>query len=209
MDINSCTGMRRIGWTGSKVLGACGRDELKDKGERLLIHATDKQFAHFKTYYATPARRISYTFQCPNGGKAEYRLDYILTRKVDRRLVRNVTVRTPHRENAKSDHNLASAVIHLQVLLGRIAASRPMRVLKNRRAIDLPRLMADPHLRMNFQNAIAAKLVSPITGTIAGSVDDMTSSLTEPIRSTAADISYPICLKQVPRSWWATEETKT
>ena len=61
---------------------------------------------------------------------------------------------------------------------------------------------------MNFQNAIAAKLASPIPGTNAGSVDDITSLLTETLLSNAADIAHPIRRKQVPRGWCATEETK-
>ena len=83
MDANARTGIRGIGWTDSEVLGAYGRDELNDNGERLLIHGTDNKFALLNTYYATPARGISYTFQRPNRGKAKYRLDYILTRQVD------------------------------------------------------------------------------------------------------------------------------
>ena len=204
MDANARTRMRGIGWTDSKVLGAYGRDELNDSGERLMIHATDYKLALLNTYYATPARGISYTFQSPNPGKAQYRLDYILTRQVDRRLVRNVTVRTPPRENAESDHNF---VIGNICLLGRIAPNRPKRDIKNRRAIDLPRLMPEPHLQMNFQNAIAAKLASPIPGTNAGNVDDMTSLLTETLLSNAADIAPPIRRKQIPRGWCATEDT--
>ena len=164
MDANARTGMRGIGWTDNKVLGAYGRDDLNDNGERLLTTATDNKLALLSTYYATPARGISYTFQSPNRGNAQCRLDYILTRQVDRRLVRNAAVQTPPRENAESDHNLVIGNIRL---LGRIAPNRPKGVIKNRPAIDLPRLMAEPHLRMNFQNAIAAKqLASPIPGTI-------------------------------------------
>ena len=144
MNANARTGMRGIGWTDSKVLGAYGRDELNDNGDRLLVHATDKKLALLNTYYATLARGVSYTFQSPKRGKAQYRLDYVLTRQVDRRLVRNVTVRTPPRENAESNHNLVIGNIRL---LGRIAPNRPKRVIKNRRANDLPRLMADPQLR--------------------------------------------------------------
>ena len=113
IDVNARTGMRGIGWTDSKVLGAYGRDELNDNGELLLAHATDNKLALLNTYYATPARGISYTFQSPNRRKAPYRLDYILTRQVDRRLVRNVTGRTPPRENAVSDHNLVIRNIRL------------------------------------------------------------------------------------------------
>ena len=114
--------------------------------------------------------------------------------------------RTPPRENAELDHNLVIGNIRL---LGRIAPNHPKGVIKNRRAIDLPRLMADPQLRMKFQNAIAAKLASPIPGTNAGRVDDMTSLLTETLLSNAADIAAtPIRRKQAPRGWCATEETK-
>ena len=68
--------------------------------------------------------------------------------------------------------------------------------------------MADPHLRMNFQNAIAANLAYPTPGTNAGSVDDMASLLTETLPSNAADIAPPVRRKQVPRGRCATEETK-
>ena len=66
MDANARTGMRGIEWTDSKVLGAYGRDELDDNGERLSTHATDNKLALLNTYYATPARGISYTFQSPS-----------------------------------------------------------------------------------------------------------------------------------------------
>ena len=197
--------MRGIEWTDSKVLGAYGRDELNDNGERLLIHATDDQLSLLNTYYATPGRGISHTFQSPNQGKAQYKLAYILTRQVDRRLVRNITARTPPRENAESDHNLVFGNIRIS---GRITPNRPKRIIKSPRAIDLPRLMADPHLRMNFQEAIAAKLASLIPGTNIGSVDDMASVLTETLLSSAADIALSIRRKQVPRGWCAIAETK-
>ena len=68
--------------------------------------------------------------------------------------------------------------------------------------------MADPHLRMNLQNAIAAKLASPTPGTDAGNVDDMASLLTKSLLSNAAGIAPPIRRKQVPKGWCATEATK-
>ena len=72
-------------------------------------------------------------------------------------------------------------------------------------AIDLPKLMADPHLRMNLQETIAAKFSSPIPDTNTGSVLDMTSVLTKTLLSNAADIAPPIRRKKVPRGWCATE----
>ena len=68
--------------------------------------------------------------------------------------------------------------------------------------------MADPQLRMNLENAIAATLASPTPGTNAGSVDDMASLLTEMLLSNAADRAPPIRRKQVSRGWCATEATK-
>ena len=62
MDANARTGMRGIGWTDSKVLGAYGRDELNDNGERLLIQETVHKLALLNAYDATPAHGISYTF---------------------------------------------------------------------------------------------------------------------------------------------------
>ena len=148
MDANARTGIRGIGWTGRKVMGAYGRDELNDNGERLLLHAADNKLALLDTYYTTPPRGISHTLQSPNRGKAQHRLDYLLTQQADRRLVRNVTVRTPPKENAESDHNLVLGNFRF---LGRIALNRRKGVSKNRRAIDLPRLMADPDLRLNMK----------------------------------------------------------
>ena len=69
--------------------------------------------------------------------------------------------------------------------------------------------MAGPHLGMNYQEAIAAKLTSPIPGANTGSVDDMTSVLTKTLLlSNTAYIAPPIRRKQVPRGRCATEETK-
>ena len=69
------------------------------------------------------------------------------------------------------DHNLVISSIRL---LGRIATNRAKTVVKNRRAtIDLQRSLADPHLRMNLQNTIAANLASSTPGINAESVDDM------------------------------------
>ena len=68
--------------------------------------------------------------------------------------------------------------------------------------------MADSHHRMIFQETTVAKLASPTPGTNTGSVDDMTSVLTEKLLSNAADIAPPIWRKQVPRGWCATEQTK-
>ena len=52
MDAIARTGMRGIGWTDSKVSGACRRHELNDNGERLLLHAPDSKLAVLNMYNA-------------------------------------------------------------------------------------------------------------------------------------------------------------
>ena len=114
-------------------------------------------------------------------------------------------MRTPPKEYAESGDYLVFGIIRL---VDRIAPNRPKRVIKNRRAIESPRLMADPHLRMNLLETIAAKFSSSIPGANTGSVHDMTSALTKTLLSNAADIAPPIRRKHIPRGWCATEETK-
>ena len=77
MDANARTGMRGIGWTDSKVLGAYGRDELNDNGERLLIHATDNKLSlltrgmlHLLVVYRTRFRVL--TEERPSTGLTTY-----------------------------------------------------------------------------------------------------------------------------------------
>ena len=68
--------------------------------------------------------------------------------------------------------------------------------------------MADPHFRINLQNAIAGEPAYSTPGTDAGSVDDMGSVLTETLLSSAADTVPPIRRKQVAKGWCATRDTK-
>lgn len=77
-----------------KVLGTYGHGKLDRKNlpysTRFLKHQT---------------RGISYTFQNANIGGGRYRLDCILTRQEDRRLIRNASFRSPPVEKPQSDHN--------------------------------------------------------------------------------------------------------
>ena len=98
-----------------------GAMELNDNGERLLLHETDNKLALLNTFFATLNDGISYTFQSANSVKGQSRLDYILPRQVDRRHLRNITVRRPPEERHESDHNLVVASIRL---LGRFAPNR-------------------------------------------------------------------------------------
>ena len=63
------------GETYSKVLGAYGRDVLNENGKPLLRFAEDNKLAFLNTFFSTPKRDISFTFQSANRGKGEARLD--------------------------------------------------------------------------------------------------------------------------------------
>ena len=113
MDANDRTGVRGIGWTNCKVMGAYVRYELNDNGERLL-HTTDNKLALLNTYYAAPARGMLYAFQIPNRGKAQYRLDYILKRQVDH-------CADPTQEERWSAHHVVLGIIASWVASHQIA----------------------------------------------------------------------------------------
>ena len=94
MDANARTERRAKGGVGSKdnkVLGAYGRDTFNDNGELLLSFANNHDLAIVDTFFSTPKGGVSHTFN----GRGKKRIDYILTRQRDRKLVRNVTVHPP------------------------------------------------------------------------------------------------------------------
>ena len=108
MDANTRTGRREKGQAGSKdskILGAYGRDTLNVNGERLLFFANNHDLALVNTFFSTPNGGVSHTFN-GRGGK---RIDYILTRQRDRKLVRNVTVHPQPSFPPILDHNVVSA----------------------------------------------------------------------------------------------------
>ena len=94
---NARTGKRGEGGgvIDSKAQGAYGSDVLNEHGKLLLRFAEDNKLALLNTLFCTPKSGVSYTFQCANRGKGQARLDYILTKQTDRRLVRCVNVRPP------------------------------------------------------------------------------------------------------------------
>ena len=79
----------------SKVLGAYRRDMLNENGKLLLGFAEYNKLALLKTLFCTPKSGVSFTLQSANRSKGQARLDYILTKRADRRLIRCVNVRRP------------------------------------------------------------------------------------------------------------------
>ena len=115
MDANARTGGRGEGgglFIGDvRVLGPYGRDTLNDNGSRLLACAAEYKLSIVNTFFSTPKRggnSDAFTYEGPKESH-RWRLDYILVRQHDRRLVRNITVHP----KMKSDHRLVSASIGL------------------------------------------------------------------------------------------------
>ena len=165
-----------------------GRDVLSENGKLLLGFAEDNKLAFLNTLFCTPKSGVSYTFQSVNRGKGQARLDYILTKQADRRLIRCVNVHRPPLELPESDHNLVYAKVCI-----------PRRSAPNRRKRDstketsklayLGRLMADPNLRYQVANPMVAALPPIPDGTC---ISDIAADMANVVLSTTAEL--------VPRS---------
>ena len=107
-DANARTGKRGEGGgeIDSKAQGAYGRDVVDEDGKLLLRFAEDNKLALLNMFFCTPKSGVSCTFQSANRGKGQARLDYILLKQVDHRLVRCFKVRSPPFESAESQEGL-------------------------------------------------------------------------------------------------------
>ena len=155
------------------MLGAYGRDKVNKNGKLLLGFAKDNKLALLNTFFRTPQNGVSYTPQSVNRSKGQSRLDYILTKQADRRLIRCVNVRRPPLEAPESDHNL----VYAKVRIPRRSApnrSKRDRTKENPKLADLRRLMTDPNLRFQVANAMVEALPPIPDGTcINGIATDM------------------------------------
>ena len=110
MDANAGTERMEKGQLGSKdskILGAYGRDTLNDNEELLLSFANNHDLARVNTFFSTPRSGVSDTFN----RRGKKRIDYILMRQRDRKLVRNVTVHHQPSFLPISYHNIVSASV--------------------------------------------------------------------------------------------------
>ena len=89
IDANAWTGKRGEGGgeAGKKMLGAYGRDVLNENVKLLLGFAEYNKLALLNTLFCTSKSGVSYTSQSANRSKGQARLDYILTKQADRRLI--------------------------------------------------------------------------------------------------------------------------
>ena len=131
---------------------------------------------------------MSYTFQSANRSKGQARLDYILTKQADRRLIRCVNVRQPMLEAPEEDHNL----VYVKVRIPRtFAPNRRKRdsTEETPKLAGLRRLMTDPNLRFQVANAMVDALPPFPDGTL---ISDIATDMADVMLSNAAEL--------VPRS---------
>ena len=164
------------------MLGAYGRDKLNEKGKLLLGFAEDNKLALLNTLFCTSKRSVSCTFQSAKRSKGQERLDYILAKQVNRRLIRCVNVRRPPLEAPESDHNIVYAKVRIP------RRSAPNRRKRDRtketpRLADLRRLTTDPNLRFQVANAMVHALPPIPDGTcISDIATDMRPKSCFPLR---------------------------
>ena len=202
MDANARTGRRVKGGVGrkdNKILGAYGRDTLNDNGELLLLSfANNHDLATVNTFFSTPKGGVSHTFN----GRGKKRIDYILTRQRDRKLVRNVTVHPQPSFLPISDHNIVSAPVKL---LGHFARNRRLRV-SAKPPVDRRRLVTDLQLRQEVATAVGRHFRANPPGD--SNVDDVEAAFAAAIMRTAKLVIPPQERRRPGRGWSGDAQTE-
>ena len=201
MDVNARTGRRENGRVGSKdykVLGAYDRDTLNDNGELLLSFANNHDLAIVNTFFSTPKGGVSHTLN----GRGKKRIDYILTRQRDRKLVRSVTVHPQPSFRSISDHNMVSAPVKL---LGHFARNRRVRV-SAKPPVSRRRLVTDPQLRQEVATAVGRHPRANPSGD--SNVDDVEVAFAAAIMRTAELVISPQERRKPGRGWSGDAQTE-
>ena len=191
MDANARTGQTGGGRLGSKeykVLGASGRDTLNDNGELLLSFSNNHGLALLNSFFSTAKNTTSHAFN----GRGKQCFVYILTRKRDRKLVRDVTVHPQPPFLPISDHNTTTAHVEL---LSCSARNRPVTRAKRPPPIDRRRLTNDPHLRQEVAAVIGDHLRAVLPN--GSSAEDMETFFTTAILPTAERVA-PLRERRLP-----------
>ena len=165
-------------------MGPYGRDTLNDNGSRFLACAAEYKLTIVNTFFSTSKRggnSDAFTYEGPKESH-RWRLDYILVRQHDRRLVRNITVHP----KMKSDHRLVSASIRI---LGRNASNRRRRPEEGHHGVPFDRklLTSDQCWRTIVAQEIVTKLPDSTFAAGIPDVNSMASTFADILRQTAAD----------------------
>ena len=189
-DANTRTGKRSEGGgeADSKLFGEYGRDILNVNDKLLVGFGEDNKLALLSTLFSTPKSGVSYTFQSANRSKGQARLDYILTKQADRRLIRCVNVRRPPLEAPESDDNL----VYAKVRIPRTSAPNRRKMASTKeppKLADLRQLVTGPNLPCQVANVMVDAQPPIPDGTC---ISDIATDMTDIMLSTAAEL--------VPRS---------
>ena len=198
---NARTGRRKKGGVGSKdnrIFVAYGRDTLNDNVEILLPFANNHDLAIVNTFFSTPKGGVSNTFN----GRGRKRIDYILTRQRDRKLVRNVIVHPQPSFLPFSDHNIASAPVKL---LRHFARNRRLTV-SAKLPVDRRRLVTDPQLRQEVATGVGRHLRANPPGD--SNVDDVEAAFAAAIMRTADLVIPPQERRRPGRGWSGDAQTE-
>ena len=201
MDANARTGRREKRGVGSKdykILGAYGHDTLNDNGQLRLSFANNHDLAVVNTFFSTPKGGVSHTFN----GRGKKRIDYILTRQRDRKLIRNVTVHPRPSFLSISDHNIVSAPFKL---LGHFARNRRLRV-SAKPPVDRRRLVTDPQLLQVVVSAVGRHLRANPPG--ESNVDDVEIAFAAAIMRTARLVIPPQERRRPGQGWSGNAKTE-
>ena len=201
IDANARTGSREKGGVGSKdnkKLSAYGQDTLNDNGEILLSFANNHNLAIANTLFSTPKGGVSHTFN----ERGKTRIDCILTRQRDRKLVRDVTVHPQPSFLPISDHNLVSAPVKL---LGHFARKRRLRV-SAKLPVDRRRLATDSQLRQEVATSVGRHLRANPPGD--SNVDGVETAFAAAIMRTAELVIPPQEQRRPGRDWSGDAQTE-
>ena len=180
IDANARTGVR-MGEEDCKVIGAYGRDtRVSDSnGTSLLRFAGDNKLALVNTFFSVPKGCTSRTF---NGTRSagRKRIDYVITRQLHRKLVRNVTVHL--QPYADSDHNIVCARVRLP---GRFARNRKQRAPTGRKSIDRRAITSDTDRRERLIQLVAIQLTQTELG---GTVGEKAALFTDTLLRSAEEV---------------------
>ena len=187
IDANARTGVR-MGEEDCKVVGAYGRDTQVSgsNGTSLLRFAGDNKLALVNTFFSVPKGCTSRTF---NGTRPADRkhIDYVITRRSHRKLVRNVTVHL--QPYADSDHNIVCARVRLP---GRFARNRKQRAPTGRKSIDRRAIASDTDRRERRIQLVAIQLTQTELG---GTVGEKAALFTDTLLWSAEEV-MPVQIRQ-------------
>ena len=148
-------------------------------GASLLRFAGDNKPGLVNTFFSVPKGCTSRTF---NGTRPadRKRIDYIITRKSHRKLVRNVTVHLQPR--ADYDRNIVCAKARLP---GRFACNRKQRAPTGRKSIDRRAITTDTDRRERLIRLVASQLAQTKLG---GTVGEKAALFTDTLLRSAEEV---------------------